>query len=148
MMMLFDELIEIETHIDAQAIHERMAIVDVRMAADELRTVFDRTHGAGWLCEYRDVSLPGTRYRSEHRRSPASLGQSASAESDGRESRQHLTGIPAIEALMAEGINVNVTLVYSLAHYEAAVGAYLRGIERTPDPAALRRWFPSGEPNR
>ena len=42
----FDRLVEIDTHIDAQAIYERMSIVDVRMAADQLRPVFDRTHGA------------------------------------------------------------------------------------------------------
>ena len=46
-------------------------------------------------------------------------------------------GIPAIEALIAEGINVNVTLVFSSAHYEAVVGAYLRGIERAPDPRCV-----------
>lgn len=43
-------------------------------------------------------------------------------------------GIPAIEALIAEGINVNVTLIFSLDHYEAVAQAYLRGVKRHPDP--------------
>ncbi len=41
-----------------------------------------------------------------------------------------MAGIPAIEALLAEGINVNVTLMFSLAHYEAVAQAYLRGLAR------------------
>ena len=43
-------------------------------------------------------------------------------------------GIPAVEALTAEGINVNITLMFSLDHYEAVAQAYLRGLERHPDP--------------
>ena len=39
-------------------------------------------------------------------------------------------GIPAIEQLIADGINVNVTLMFSLADYEAVAQAYLRGIAR------------------
>jgi transaldolase len=43
-------------------------------------------------------------------------------------------GIPAVEALTAEGINVNITLMFSLQHYEAVAEAYLRGLERHPHP--------------
>jgi transaldolase len=38
-------------------------------------------------------------------------------------------GLPAIEAALAEGINVNVTLMFSMRHYESVVEAYLRGLE-------------------
>lgn len=40
-------------------------------------------------------------------------------------------GIPAIEELLAANIHVNVTLMFSLAHYEAVAQAYLRGIARS-----------------
>ena len=43
-------------------------------------------------------------------------------------------GIPAVEVLTAEGININITLMFSLEHYEAVAQAYLRGIDRHPDP--------------
>ena len=43
-------------------------------------------------------------------------------------------GIPAVEALTAEGVNVNITLMFSLDHYEAVAQAYLRGLDRHPDP--------------
>ena len=39
-------------------------------------------------------------------------------------------GVPAIEAMIAEGRNVNVTLIFSLARYEAVIEAYLNGLER------------------
>ena len=42
--------------------------------------------------------------------------------------------MPAVEALTAEGINVNITLMFSLEHYEAVAQAYLRGIRRHPEP--------------
>ena len=39
-------------------------------------------------------------------------------------------GIPAIETLIGEGINVNVTLMFSLAHYDAVAEAYIAGLEK------------------
>jgi transaldolase len=39
-------------------------------------------------------------------------------------------GMPAIEAVVAAGINVNVTLIFSLAQYEAAAEAYIAGLEK------------------
>jgi transaldolase/glucose-6-phosphate isomerase len=38
-------------------------------------------------------------------------------------------GIPAIRQLIGEGINVNVTLLFSQAFYEQVVEAYLAGLE-------------------
>ncbi len=39
-------------------------------------------------------------------------------------------GLPAIEELTAEGVNVNVTLLFSVSRYEDVAEAYLRGLER------------------
>lgn len=39
-----------------------------------------------------------------------------------------LAGLPAIESAIADGINVNVTLIFSLERYEAVVAAYLAGL--------------------
>jgi transaldolase len=39
-------------------------------------------------------------------------------------------GVPAIEELTARGININVTLLFSLARYEQVIDAYLAGLER------------------
>ena len=43
-------------------------------------------------------------------------------------------GIQAVEVLIAEGININITLMFSLAHYEAVAQAYLRGLKRNQKP--------------
>ena len=39
-------------------------------------------------------------------------------------------GIPAIEESIADGISVNITLIFSLARYDEVIEAYLRGLER------------------
>jgi transaldolase len=42
-------------------------------------------------------------------------------------------GVPAIEAMVAEGRSINVTLVFSLARYRQVLEAYLRGLEALAD---------------
>jgi transaldolase len=42
-------------------------------------------------------------------------------------------GLPAIAACLAEGISINVTLIFSLARYAAVVDAFLSGLERARD---------------
>jgi transaldolase len=39
-------------------------------------------------------------------------------------------GVPAIEELTARGVNVNVTLLFSVARYEQVIDAYVAGLER------------------
>jgi transaldolase/glucose-6-phosphate isomerase len=39
-------------------------------------------------------------------------------------------GIPAIETLIANGVNVNITLLFSLENYEQVMEAYLKGLEK------------------
>jgi transaldolase len=39
-------------------------------------------------------------------------------------------GLPAIEDSIANGININITLIFSLARYDEVIDAYLRGLER------------------
>jgi transaldolase len=46
-------------------------------------------------------------------------------------------GIPAVESLIADGVNVNITLMFSMAHYEAVARAYIKGLERCADPSKV-----------
>jgi transaldolase len=39
-------------------------------------------------------------------------------------------GVPAIEECLAEGININITLIFSLQRYSEVIEAFLRGLER------------------
>jgi len=39
-------------------------------------------------------------------------------------------GVPAIEQCIADGLNINITLIFSLERYEAVMEAYIKGLER------------------
>jgi transaldolase / glucose-6-phosphate isomerase len=114
-------------------LYERLAVEDVRMAADVLRPVYDRAGGKDGF-----VSLevaPGLAHDTEGTISEA-------LRLWGEVGRPNLLikvpgtneGIPAIERLLSEGINVNVTLMFSMAHYEAVAQAYLRGVAKSASP--------------
>jgi len=110
-------------------IYEALALDDIRRAADLLRPVYDRTGGAdGYVSLEVSPTLAhdteGT--IAEARRLFTALG------------RPNVmikvpatpAGIPAIETLIGEGININVTLMFSLAHYDAVAEAYISGLEK------------------
>ena len=48
-----------------------------------------------------------------------------------------LEGLPAITALIAAGISVNVTLIFSVKRYGQVIEAYMNGIEQCEDPSAV-----------
>jgi len=110
-------------------IYEQLAFKDIRMAADILRPVYDRTNGAdGYVSLEVSPTLahdtPGTLAEAE--RLFTTLGQpNVMIKIPATEA-----GYPAIEAAIGRGININVTLIFSIAQYEAVVEAYLHGLER------------------
>jgi transaldolase len=48
-----------------------------------------------------------------------------------------LEGLPAITALIASGISVNVTLIFSVKRYGQVIEAYMKGIEQCEDPSTV-----------
>jgi transaldolase / glucose-6-phosphate isomerase len=129
-------LVSAHPDLTSAQVYERLAVEDVTRAADVLRPVYDRTAGVDGYVSL-EVS-PGLAHDTsgtlaEARRLWGEVGRPnllikvpATPE-----------GIPAIEQLIAEGINVNVTLMFSLAHYEAVAQAYRRGAARSPEPARI-----------
>jgi transaldolase/glucose-6-phosphate isomerase len=110
-------------------IFEALAIEDIRRAADILRPVYDRTSSVdGYvslevspeLAHETDGTIAEARrlFATLHRPNVMIKVPATPA------------GIPAIEALIGEGINVNVTLMFSLDHYDAVAGAYIAGLEK------------------
>lgn len=113
---------------EAEAIYETVSLHDVRSAADEFRPVYERTDGKDGFVSLevnphlaRDTK--GT--IEEARRLWTALGRPnvfikvpATAE-----------GLPAIQQLTSEGINVNVTLLFGLPRYRQVAEAYIAGIE-------------------
>jgi len=111
-----------------EEIYLALALDDIRRAADLFRPVWERSGGADGY-----VSLeanPKLAYDAEGTIAEARMLFKAL----GRPNVMIKVpatpeGIPAIEALIGEGVNVNVTLIFSLAHYEAVVRAYIAGLE-------------------
>jgi transaldolase/glucose-6-phosphate isomerase len=115
--------------LDAKALYERLAVEDIRDAADVLASVYRESEGRDGF-----VSLEV---------SPHLARDTAATVDEARRlwrsvDRPNLMikvpgtpeGIPAFETLIAEGINVNVTLLFSRAVYERVAEAYLSGLER------------------
>ena len=119
-----------------EAVFEELAVRDIRGAADVLRTVYDASHGADGF-----VSLevaPNLAYDTD--------GTIANARRLwGLVDRPNLMikvpataeGIPAVEQLLADGLNINITLMFSLDHYESVAQAYVRGLRAAADPAGI-----------
>ena len=118
---------------DAKTLYERLAIEDIQMACDILRPVYDSIDGTDGF-----VSLEA---------SPHLAYDTAATITEVRRLWQLVDrpnvmmkvpstpqSIPAIEMLIAEGINVNITLMFSLKHYEVVSQAYIRGVGRNPNP--------------
>jgi len=127
------KILRTSPQIDSATLFEQLEVEDIRMAADVLRPIYDRTKGndgfvsievnprlafdtAGSVAEAR-------RLWSEVDRPNVMVKIPATCE-----------GLPAIEQLIADGINVNITLMFSVSQYEDVASAYLKGIERARDP--------------
>jgi transaldolase/glucose-6-phosphate isomerase len=113
---------------DKGEIYEALVLQDIGAAADTLRPVYEDSRG-----EHGYVSLEvnpklaydtggtieeGLRLFAELNRPNIMIKVPATVE-----------GVPAIRRLVAEGINVNVTLLFSLDSYQQSADAYIEGLE-------------------
>ncbi len=115
--------------LDAHAIYDRIAVRDVQLAADVLRPVWEasgRSDGFVSL-EVSPIYAMDTEGTLEQARSYwASVDRpNALIKIPGT-----TEGVPAIEQAIYEGININVTLLFSVESYENVAEAYIRGLER------------------
>jgi transaldolase/glucose-6-phosphate isomerase len=118
-----------EKGLDAKAIYERLAIEDIRMAADVLAPVFEaseRRDGYVSLEVAPDLAHDTDGTVEEARRLWKALGR----ENVMIKVPATDEGTPAIERLIGEGINVNVTLLFSRDMYERVANAYVNGVGR------------------
>ena len=105
---------------------------DVRAAADILRPVFDRTGGVdGRVSIEVDPRLA-------HQTTPTIAEAKQLAWLVDRPNTlikipATLEGLPAITAVLAAGISVNVTLIFSLERYRAVMDAFISGIEQAKE---------------
>ncbi|MFQ3680324.1 MAG: transaldolase [Pseudanabaenaceae cyanobacterium] len=113
---------------DVQGVYETLAFADIRDAADLLRPVYESSNGVDG---YVSIEV-----------SPNLANDTAGTIAEAQRFWQVLdrpnimikipgtaAGFPAIEATIAAGIPVNVTLLFSVADYEQTAMAYIRGLE-------------------
>lgn len=125
---------------DVYGIYEGLAVEDIRQAADLLLPVFEKTSGAdGYVSLEVSPELAydtdGTLAQVRHLfklvdRKNLMIKVPATHE-----------GVSAVKELIADGININITLIFSLAQYRDTAAAYLEGLGRWTasggDPAAV-----------
>jgi transaldolase/transaldolase/glucose-6-phosphate isomerase len=133
---LYDEQLSTLDTTDSQAAFEALAIADIKNAADILAGVYSESNGADGY-----VSLEVSPRLARDTDGTIADARRLWAQVD----RPNLmvkvpatpAGIPAIEQLTADGLNINATLMFSLADYEAVATAYVHGTLRADQPTRL-----------
>jgi transaldolase len=111
------------------AIYETLAIDDIRAGADLLRPVYERTGG---LDGYISLEVsPDLAYDAEGTVQDATrLWERIGRPNVMIKIPATAPGCRAIEECIARGLNINVTMMFALRHYDAVTDAYMRGLER------------------
>jgi len=128
---IYDEEIEAGIRKDKSVleIYESLVFDDIRDACDVFLPVYEATKG---LDGYVSIEVPPTIAKntettiSEARRYNQAIGRpNVMIKIPGT-----AEGLPAVEAAIADGINVNITLLFSVESYVQTARAYIRGLEK------------------
>ncbi|MDB4285404.1 bifunctional transaldolase/phosoglucose isomerase, partial [bacterium] len=123
-------LAELAAHCqDAKTLFEEVAIRDIRDAADVLKPVYDESKGVDG---YVSMEVSPALARDTEGTVEEALRLWGAIDRPNVMIKVPATteGIPAIEQLISEGINVNVTLLFAQDLYEQAAQAYIRGLQK------------------
>ncbi|MEI6043842.1 MAG: transaldolase [Chloroflexota bacterium] len=114
---------------NAEEIFTELAIQDIRNVADLFRPIYEKTNGTDGfvsievsplLAHDQEATLVEARRFYEILARPNIMIKVPATPE----------GVPAVEALIGEGINVNVTLIFSLQAYQDVARAYIRGLQK------------------
>lgn len=128
---IYDADIEagIKAGLPVEKIYESLVFEDIRNACDILRPVYDSSEG---LDGYVSIEVPPNIAHDtqatieEARRYYQEIGKdNVMIKIPGTSA-----GLPAVEQVISEGINVNVTLLFSVESYVETAWAYIRGLEK------------------
>ena len=129
--VIYDADIEagIRAGLPTYKIYESLTFEDIRNACDILRPVYEASQG---LDGYVSIEVPPTisddteATIKEARRYYQEIGrENVMIKIPGTKA-----GLPAVEQVISEGINVNVTLLFSVESYIETAWAYIRGLEK------------------
>jgi transaldolase len=129
--VIYDADIEavIRAGLPTYKIYESLIFADIRSACDILRPVYEATQG---LDGYVSIEVPPTIAHdtqatiAEARRYFQEIGrENVMIKIPGTEA-----GLPAVEQAISEGVNVNITLLFSVNSYINTAWAYIRGLEK------------------
>jgi transaldolase / glucose-6-phosphate isomerase len=113
--------------LDAKGVYEQLAIHDIQKAADVLRSVYDESKRHDGYVSL-EVS-PGLAHKTQESIEEARrLWKAVGRENIMIKVPGTVEGIPAFQQLISEGINVNVTLLFSQTVYEQVAEAYIAGL--------------------
>ena len=123
-----DQLRALPRSASAEEAYEALAIADITDACDELRPVYDRLEGRDGF-----VSLEVSPALAHDTAGTVAAAKRLAA-AVGRPNVMikvpgTAAGVPAIAELIGCGVNVNVTLLFSVSGYRAVAAAYLDGLE-------------------
>ncbi|MBV8883932.1 MAG: transaldolase [Chroococcidiopsidaceae cyanobacterium CP_BM_RX_35] len=128
---IYDADIEagIKAGLPTYKIYESLIFADIRNACDILRPVYESSNG---LDGYVSIEVPPTishdteaTIKEAHRYYEAIGRENVMIKIPGTRE-----GLPAVEQTIAAGINVNVTLLFSVESYVETAMAYIRGLEK------------------
>ncbi len=119
----------IKNNLSVEDVYENLAITDIAMAADEMKSVYDSTKG---LDGY--VSLEVNPFLANNTKDTIDqalrLYKTLSRPNVMIKIPGTPEGIPAITEVLGAGVNVNVTLIFSVDNYKKVVEAFISGLEK------------------
>ncbi|MGD8783349.1 MAG: transaldolase [Thioalkalispiraceae bacterium] len=130
------DFLQADHEIDDQTLYEWLTIQDVQLAADILEPVYRESGGSDgfvslevspYLAFESNVTIKAARHLWRSVDRPNLMIKVPATE----------PGLTAIEQLIAEGINVNATLLFSVERYKKVLEAYLSGLAKNPEPGKV-----------
>jgi transaldolase len=110
-------------------IYQALVVKDVQDACDILGSVYKQSNGLDGYVSL-EVSPYLARHTLETMEEARRLFKAVNRPNCMIKIPGTVEGVPAIEQMIYEGINVNVTLLFSIQNYEAVAKAYIRALER------------------
>ncbi len=125
-----EQLLEVlEKSQDLQEIYEALALTDIRLACDLFADLYQKSKGGDGY-----VSLEVSPHLAHDDEGTVAEARRLFAAVDRPNVMIKVPatsqGVPAIRRLVSEGININVTLMFSMHHYEVVARAYLDGLKK------------------